>query len=159
VSWILVKHVLQGKDLYLVWSTVVDAPISNGCSLEELRSFWKDQPRRYKLGDLADWLKAGVKTLAEVSILNRAGRDETSLTEEQIIDYYFVRKGKGRQPVGKTWDELFAEERTKQIARFDREKETSEWGSHCLHPDTCNPSKGRHGCICNCDGCRHMKTR
>lgn len=34
------------------------------------------------------------------------------------------------------------------------------YGTHCLNPDTCNPSKSSsEGCVCSCDGCKSMRTR
>lgn len=34
---------------------------------------------------------------------------------------------------------------------------SAQYGLHCLRPDTCNPDKGKEGCVCDCTGCRFTK--
>lgn len=129
----IVKQMVEGKELYLVWSSVVDAPVTYGCTLKQLKKFWKDEYGRNGLRELEQRIEMrgtkAFKTVDEVKTVNRAGKGETHLTTEQIVDYYFVRKGKGAHPVG--WDL-----------------------AHCLHPEKCNPDKGKDGCICSCEGCK-----
>lgn len=86
-----------GSDYYLEWSTIVDAPVTCGMSLEEftdhyrreygessMRGEFQERMQRvaangtsYRLGDVASVLRC-----------NRAGENETELTQEQIIEEY-----------------------------------------------------------------------
>lgn len=128
----IVMHEVDGKEVYVIWSSIVDAPVTYGCTMKQIKNFWKEEYGRSGLESLEHALQSGAKrifTIQEASTVNRAGKGETHLTVAQIVDYYFVRKGKGPQPVG--WDP-----------------------SHCLHPDRCNPDKGKDGCICSCEGCK-----
>lgn len=151
----IVRQIVDGKESYLVWSSIVDAPITYGCSLKQLKKFWQEEYGRNGLRELEQRLEVqgtrAFKTVDEVKTVNRAGKGETWLTTEQIVDYYFVRKGKGPQPVGLSDEELEAREAAKRKAT-----DTSKYGSHCLHPDKCNPDK-KHGCICDCKGCGEAK--
>ena len=132
MGWRIVMHEVDGKEVYVVWSSIVDAPITYGCTMKQVKNFWKEEFGRSGLENLENALKSGVKrifTVQEAATVNRAGKGETHLTPAQIVDYYFVRKGKGERPTG--WDP-----------------------NHCLHPDRCNPDKGKEGCICTCEGCK-----
>jgi hypothetical protein len=46
-------------------------------------------------------------SLEDTIIPNRAGKGETHLTVEQIIDFYCDRGCEGPEPVGKSWEEAF----------------------------------------------------
>lgn len=132
MGWRIVMHEVEGKEVFIIWSSIVDAPITYGSTMKQIKNLWKQEFGRSGLENLESALKAGTKrifTIQEASTVNRAGLNETHLTPAQIVDYYFVRKGKGKRPEG--WDP-----------------------SHCLHPDKCNPDKGKHGCICTCEGCK-----
>lgn len=99
----IIKHTLPtGEDRYLAWSTIVDAPVTYGVTLQELRDYWQGEYGRRGLADLDRRLANGgdPETLARVQPTNRAGVDETRLSIEQIVDYYFVRRGKGERPRG-----------------------------------------------------------
>lgn len=98
---------------YLDYSTVCDAPITYGMTLDEFKTYYRDEYGRAGAKDLDDRLSRveakGTSShihanLAALLRSNRAGRGETCLTIEQIVDYYAVRRGKGAQPVGKTID-------------------------------------------------------
>jgi hypothetical protein len=88
---------LAGK--YLVWSTIVDAPVSYGMDEAELREWIKDEYGEQGLRDLPARLarveKKGTSALtyesAERTIwFNRAGPNETQLTVPQIIAEYIT---------------------------------------------------------------------
>lgn len=98
------------QDVLLMWSTVVDAPtyvFEDEAELEE----WI----RFRYGkDGVDELPArmarvhakGTSSLndgsaEEVVSFNRAGKDETCLTIEQIIDFYWRKKSEGEAPLGR----------------------------------------------------------
>jgi hypothetical protein len=103
MSRYIIKHAMpDGEERYLVWSTIVDAPVTFGVTLEELRSYWQDEYGRLSLADFDRRFTCGgdPETLEYVQPTNRAGVGETRLSIEQIVDYYFVRRGKGEQPRG-----------------------------------------------------------
>lgn len=93
----LIKIPDGDRSWYLEWSSVVDAPVTYGMSLEELHEYIKDEYGREGLHDLPERLmrveKYGasalpVRWVAEVIACNRAGEGETKLTLTQIRDYY-----------------------------------------------------------------------
>lgn len=97
----IVKHCISGKDRYLVWSSIVDAPITYGITKKQLLQFWRTEYGRSGVEDLERRLAAGrTKTVDCMVSCNRAGKDETRLTTEQIVDYFFVRCGTGDHPEG-----------------------------------------------------------
>ena len=92
---------LDGK--YLVWSSVVDAPITYGLSLWELKGWLQEEYGQVGL----DWLEkkqrqietTGISeqlyTLENLLSGNRAGPNERELTRREIITAYCRR-----QPLG-----------------------------------------------------------
>jgi hypothetical protein len=87
------------RDYYLEWSTVVDAPVTFGVSLEEFKQGYQEQYGTEGMRALAERLvrveKKGTSDLLHGSVdellqFNRAGKGETCLTKEQIIDAYCV---------------------------------------------------------------------
>lgn len=86
---------LDGK--YLEWSTVVDAPVTDGMTLEELKASTFQRKGEHGLKVLAERLErveeTGIsahyyKDVDELITHNRAGEGETCLTKEQIIAFY-----------------------------------------------------------------------
>ena len=174
----IVKHAVRGKDRYVLWSSICDAPTLFGCTLRQLKNYWREEYGRSGLEDLERGLESGHKrifTVAEVSSINRAGKDSTHLTDEQIVDYYFVRCGEGEQPVGT--DPFVEDEELAcslcggglvllgKLGSLDHyrcrncgaEMSKPRHGLHCLRPDACNPDKGPDGCVCECHGCRYQR--
>jgi hypothetical protein len=92
----IIKLPDKGTDYYLVWSTVVDAPITCGMSLEEFKDYYKHEYGRTGMEQLEDRLKrveengcsAYNETLDDLPICNRAGEHESHLTKEQILKRY-----------------------------------------------------------------------
>ena len=86
------------KDYYLEWSTVVDAPVTYGCSLEEFKEYYKQQNGENGMRELEERLKRVEETGTSAhppfgdidSILeyNRAGEGEKSINKEGILDRY-----------------------------------------------------------------------
>jgi hypothetical protein len=87
-----------GIAYYLEWSTIVDAPVTSGGTLEEFQQYYRDQygasgrrelPERLervnRMGVSWAWREGTVDDLIRC---NRAGAGETCLTREQIIDHY-----------------------------------------------------------------------
>lgn len=93
------NYIIKLDDYYLEWSTIVDAPISWGMKLEEFKKYYKEF---YVLSDsnLEDRLKrveekgtsAFLGKLDDVIKNNRAGKNETCLTKEEIIEWYCIKK-------------------------------------------------------------------
>lgn len=86
----VIKHVVDGTPRYLIWSTVVDAPITFGMTKAELVDYWDDEYGRSGVLSLEHWL-SNPRTLEDEAAFNRAGKDETTLTIEQLVEFYFVR--------------------------------------------------------------------
>jgi hypothetical protein len=90
---------LAGK--YLDWSSVVDAPVSYGMTLEEYRAFYLEEYGKQGMKDLDARLKRVEKigtssqlghTPEELVSCNRAGPNEKPLTMKEIIEFYVVRQ-------------------------------------------------------------------
>lgn len=77
------------EDEYVVWSTVVDAPITWVGTMDDMRSFYKEEYGNSGLRNLEadlelikeeDWLRR----LERVSNYNRAGPNETQISTDEI---------------------------------------------------------------------------
>lgn len=88
------------KDYYLEWSTVVDAPVTFGLSLDEFKEFYRGE---YGASGMNGFMmrmsrveshgtSSYHETAEEVIRGNRAGLDETCFSKEQIIDWYCRRR-------------------------------------------------------------------
>lgn len=106
---------------YMEWSTVVDAPITYGMSLDQFKKFYQEQYGRRGMGELDERLErveakgtsSHGHTSAEDTIdWNRAGENETCLSVQQIVDFWckhpdwqsqeeFDNYDKGPRPLGK----------------------------------------------------------
>lgn len=92
----------QGNDWYLEWEidleTGVHAPVTPGMTLDDFKRYYSNRygPRRLLPGELdkrlervdAKGTSAFDYTLDELIASNRAGKDGTRLTREQIVDWY-----------------------------------------------------------------------
>lgn len=90
-------YIIKLEDKYIVWSTIVDAPISRGLSKEKLSQYIEFHYGEGGLSDLPERLKRveekGVSSMLHASVdeliaYNRAGANESCLTKEQIIEQY-----------------------------------------------------------------------
>jgi len=91
----IVKLEKEGHEpRYLIWSTIVDAPVTYGMPLKELKSFYRDEygRRDFEL-NFDDRMKRvhekGTsahmdRNASETILVNRAGPNETELTHEEI---------------------------------------------------------------------------
>jgi len=91
------KGLIKIKDLYLEWSTIVDAPVSFGMTLIELKEYIKDRYGQEGLLELPTRLERledkGTSFLDDVSAEdtvagNRSGEGEACLTLDEIYDRY-----------------------------------------------------------------------
>lgn len=108
-----VKHTVAGVDKYLIWSSIVDAPITYGGTLEQIRNYWKSEFGRVGLEELDRDIASGRKwwrTVEEMVDCNRAGKDETKLTAEAIVKHFFVDGPKKPVPTGESWQKIFERE-------------------------------------------------
>lgn len=97
----ILREMVHGTEMFIVWSSIVDAPITFAMTQEELRLWWSEEYGRAGREQLnGHFARGDFGTLEDELVVNRAGADETHLTREQIIDYFFERRGQGEQPVG-----------------------------------------------------------
>lgn len=105
---IVAKFATPAGDRYLVWSTIVEAPITFGMELDDLvdwisEQMGKDYAEQFVETRIPRIERTGTSTgeaVTELIRLNRAGLGETRLTLEQIIDFFCVRCGQGDEPTG-----------------------------------------------------------
>lgn len=99
----IVKLTDKRRDYYLEWSTVVDAPVTYGMSLEQFRRHYQSEYGNSAMREFDERMKRvedkGTsslmhKSVAELVAYNRAGDNETRLTMKELIEKYCQRKGK-----------------------------------------------------------------
>ena len=85
------------RDYYLMWSTIVDAPITFGLTLGQFRDWYQAEYGKAGLTEFPERMlrveqkgtSSNMHPSAEKVIgYNRAGPDETCLTREQILEKY-----------------------------------------------------------------------
>ena len=85
------------RDYYLEWSTVVDAPVTNGMDLNEFQEYYKKEYGVAGYRELESRLKRVQDTghsssieceLQDIISNNRAGENESELTIDQILKQY-----------------------------------------------------------------------
>lgn len=92
----------DGVDYYLIWSTIVDAPITEGMTHEEFMEYYAAEYGRQGLEALPERMKrveqSGCSDATDrrpveewIGGFNRAGPDESRLTFDEIVDTY-IRK-------------------------------------------------------------------
>lgn len=95
---------------YLEYSSIVEAPITFGMTLQEFTDYYRAQYGWSGMDEFAYRLARvdarGTSSMtcdsAEQTLLgNRAGDRETELTKEQIVDWYCVKLGAGTLPIGR----------------------------------------------------------
>jgi hypothetical protein len=91
----------NGKERFLVWSSVVDAPVSFACSAKDVVAMFVEASRERAVVEAQAMVERAREcgtssrldvTLADVACGNRAGPDESELTEDEIIEFYVRRK-------------------------------------------------------------------
>lgn len=104
------KIASNDQSWYLEWSTVVDAPVTFGMSLDEFKEYYQDEYGRsgmYELDKRLERVEAKgtsahiYDSVDEVISCNRAGQKGSSLSKQQIIDVYCTRIiPEGERPMG-----------------------------------------------------------
>lgn len=98
--------VIKVRDYYLIWSSVVDAPVSFGLTYPDLVRWVRREEGLKGLALLDEQMKfierygTGSCNIKAESLFsfNRAGPDESSLNEEEIYRAYCLR-----QPIRGGW--------------------------------------------------------
>jgi len=95
----VVKDWTKGQTCYIVWSEVVDAPITYGMNLEELRNWLIDngeftteeafQQRMGRVEKYGTSCATGPTSFEEMVRYNRAGDNETTLSLEELVEAYW----------------------------------------------------------------------
>lgn len=93
------RGILKLQNKYCVWSTVVDAPVTNFDTRERLEMYWRDEYGRQGMNELPSLLRMVEETgtsfrgttAAELIEGNRAGPDESELTESLLLEHYAAR--------------------------------------------------------------------
>lgn len=100
----IVKLTQGDKSWYLEWSTIVDAPITYGMTLEEFRQWYREEYGRDGISKLEERLERVERTgtssfqrfeLEHLLEMNRAGVKESCLTKGEIIQHYCIDRPKG----------------------------------------------------------------
>lgn len=100
------RYIIKLKDHYLEWSTIVDAPVTFGMTLDEFRAHYQAEYGAQGMRDFEERLKrveakgtsAIDRALDEVIVRNRAGPDEHSLRKHEIYKAYCLR-----EPIRNGW--------------------------------------------------------
>jgi len=96
------RYIVKIKDKYFEWSTVVDAPVTYGMSLDEFRQYYQAEYGNDGMHNLDERLERveakGTssqldKDLKECIGFNRAGKNERQLSIEGIYKKYQMPKG------------------------------------------------------------------
>lgn len=88
----MARHILyhKKKDLYMIWSTVVDAPISWPMTLDELKAEWSSEISEQRLQRAQE---RGTSSMLDGSMeatmeYNRAGPNETHMNPKSVWNFY-----------------------------------------------------------------------
>lgn len=91
------QFIVKLKEHYLMWSTIVDAPISRGMTLKQLKQWIRREYGQQGIDELSARLarvdEKGTSAMQDSSAvdtvwLNRAGPDESCLTIEGIYRHF-----------------------------------------------------------------------
>lgn len=105
------RYILKVEDQYLEWETMVDAPTTFGMSLEEFTKYYQEEygrramkyefeSRMQRVEERGNSSVIG-QTTDDILNINHAGKDGTTITKEQIIQYYVRDKNPDAElPIG-----------------------------------------------------------
>lgn len=91
----------ENKDYYMEWSTVVDAPVTYGMSLEEFKTYYKDEYGKQGMDGLDERLnrvnEKGTscmldKSAEETISFNRAGKNGECISVEEIFRIFCIER-------------------------------------------------------------------
>jgi hypothetical protein len=109
----LVRFERDGREWFVEWSTVVDAPITYGLTEAELRDYIREEYGRQGSADLDERIVrcrgTGTSFRGEtgptVILGNRAGHNEALLSEDEIVEWYCVRREEPPEGIGREHEE------------------------------------------------------
>ena len=114
------KYPEAGDRCYLMWSTVVDAPVTYGMTRGELESYYKERHGSEGMRELSARLaradargtscQMGDDSPDDDIAVNRAGRGERKLTRADIVEWYCVKRTDPPQGLGERWKDIFERE-------------------------------------------------
>jgi len=90
------RYICKLDDMYFDWSTVVDAPITDGMSLEEYKEYYKEEYGKLSFdNEFFERIKrveekgtsAFDESIDSIISYNRAGPNESCLSKNDIIKY------------------------------------------------------------------------
>lgn len=105
----IIKLERDGQTWFMEWTTVTDSPRTWGMSEAEFRDYYREEYGRSGSLDLDRRLDAakrrgssgyGGESVEDAVSHNRAGYDECTLTIDEIIEWYCVRKEEPPEGVG-----------------------------------------------------------
>lgn len=87
-------------DYYMEWSTIVDAPVTYGMSLEEFKTYYKEEYGNQGMEGLdkrlerveANGTSAQIDSYESFFNFNHAGENESPLNFEEILEQYCINK-------------------------------------------------------------------
>ena len=97
----MARYIIKLDDYYMEWSSIVDAPVTFGLTLEEFSNYYHDEYGNRGMCDLDDRLKRVEKfgtssydkqPPESIIYFNRAGPNEDSISREEIIKAYCKRE-------------------------------------------------------------------
>ena len=103
----IIKLPCDGADYYLEWSSVVDAPVTDGMLLEEFEAYYCCRYGHSSMDGLVERLarvnETGTSDMVSREdvttwlVVNRAGDNERRLTVDEIVDKY-IRQSRKDKP-------------------------------------------------------------
>lgn len=99
----IIKLPCDGVDYYLEWSTIVDAPVTYGMTLEEFKEYYQEEYGNAGMRDLETRMARvketgtsdiGYNNVKEIIVGNRAGDGEKYLSFAGITDKYIRNRPK-----------------------------------------------------------------
>jgi len=98
----VLKFTHEGIDYYSEWSSVVDAPITYLLTREDFEQYYREEYGRFGMQDFQKMMErvdeTGTSsrhfTREEIISANRAGPNETKITEQEIIRHYLLEAGR-----------------------------------------------------------------
>ncbi len=101
------KFLLHHEGVFVEWSTVVDAPVSEAMNLDELSGYIRNRYGEEGIDQLPARIARAVEkgtscigpsyTFDDIVAGNRAGPDEAELSRDELIAEYFTRRMDGTQ--------------------------------------------------------------
>ena len=97
----MARIIIKIKDRYFDYSTVVEAPVTRGMTLDEFREYYRGEYGEWSLDELEGRLhrveEKGTSSFLDESVeetiaANYAGDGDSSLTLDEMYDAYFVEE-------------------------------------------------------------------